>query len=165
MTSLLLLNTETTPSMEVFRISVAKYADDLFASGRPARWNAANEFVLYSASSRSLAALEMLVRRNMLSSAIRYKILTINIKDSDQALTMVKPNELPKTWRTTSAYKTLRKIGSEWYGKRTSLILAVPSAVIPQEYNYIINTYHPDFSTMVKLSSTEDFIWDNRLVN
>lgn len=151
--------------MEVYRISVAKYADDLFASGRPARWNAANEFVLYSASSRSLAALEMLVRRNMLSSAIRYKILTIDIKDSGNALTLVNPKDLPKTWRTTSAYKTLRRIGSEWYGEKSSLILGVPSAVIPQEYNYIINTYHPDFNKMVKLAKTEDFIWDNRLVN
>ena len=151
--------------MEVYRISVAKYANDLFASGRPARWNAANEFVLYSASSRSLAALEMLVRRNMLSSVIRYKILTIKIPKSKNLITMIEAKELPKTWRTTSSYKTLRKIGSEWYGKKRSLILGVPSAVIPQEHNYIINTYHPDFEKLVKLEETEDFIWDNRLIN
>ncbi len=45
------------------------------------------------------------------------------------------------------------------------MILRVPSAVIPQEYNYIINTRHPDFLTKVKLLRIEDYFWDERLMD
>lgn len=58
----------------------------------------------------------------------------------------------------------MQTIGSDWYQARTSLILKVPSAVIPLEYNYIINTEHPDFSDKVSLVRIEDYFWDSRLL-
>lgn len=62
-----------------------------------------------------------------------------------------------------NAYPDLQKIGSNWYQNKESLVLKVPSAVIPKEYNYVINTNHFEFATKVSLVRTEDYFWDERL--
>jgi len=68
-----------------------------------------------------------------------------------------------RKWRGISAYAQLQAIGSRWYQSESSLILKVPSAVIPQEYNYVINTRHKDFRKKVKLVDSEVYFWDKRI--
>jgi len=150
--------------MQVFRIAIEKYAYALQASGRPARWNDKNQFVLYTGSSRSLCALELLVRRASINGMIPYKIMVIDLKVSTKQIKTVGLQELGDNWRTTGAYPILREKGSHWYSSYDSLVLKVPSAVIPQEHNFIINTTHPDFKKAAKLIKTEDFLWDERLL-
>lgn len=58
---------------------------------------------------------------------------------------------------------TLQKSGSQWYDRQTSLSLRVPSIVIPEEYNYMINTEYPKFQTHVSILRREDYFWDKRL--
>lgn len=65
---------------------------------------------------------------------------------------------------TIEAYVGLQEIGSKWYNSLETLVLKVPSSIIPQEHNYIINTKHPLFQTHIKLESIEDFAWDKRLL-
>lgn len=84
--------------------------------------------------------------------------------DDDHLLYQIKINELPSNWRSIAAYSDLQKIGSEWYNKQESLILKIPSAIIPLENNYIINTEHPEFNSKVSLVRTEDYFWDARLL-
>jgi RES domain-containing protein len=74
--------------------------------------------------------------------------------------------DLPKNWRDTGGYPELQKLGSEWYHSNRSLVLKVPSAVIPKEYNFLINTNHPDFNNQEKISlvRNEDYFWDERLL-
>ena len=151
--------------MIVYRIAIEKYANALFASGRPARWNDKNQFVLYAGSSRSLAALELLVRRASIQGKIPYKIMNIEVKAKSDKVKKISAKDLGKNWRTTGAYAKLREIGSLWYQTREQLVLQVPSAVIPQEYNFVINTMHKDFEKLVSLQSSEDFLWDERLIS
>jgi len=150
--------------MQVYRIAIEKYATALHASGRPARWNDKNQFVLYTGSSRSLCALELLVRRASIQGRIPYKIMVIDLKVSKAQIKEVELKGLGDNWRTTGAYSVLREFGSNWYKNAESLILSVPSAVIPQEQNFVINTNHPDFKKATKLIDTEDFLWDERLL-
>ncbi len=150
--------------MQVYRIAIEKYAYALHASGRPARWNEKNQFVLYTSSSRSLCTLELLVRRATIKGMIPYKIMLIDLKISEQQIQTIKLKDLGDNWRTTSAYPVLRERASNWYKSLDALILRVPSAVIPQEENFIINTVHPDFKKAAKLVKTEDFLWDERLL-
>ena len=63
-----------------------------------------------------------------------------------------------------SEYNTLQKIGSSWYSDSKNLVLKIPSAVIPQEHNYIINTKHELFKSKVKLIDVESYFWDSRLL-
>ena len=90
--------------------------------------------------------------------------MVISIADEDQLVRQVKLSELTSNWRSIAAYSDLQKIGSEWYNKQETLILKIPSAIIPFEYNYIINTEHPDFRNKVSLVRTENYFWDSRLL-
>jgi RES domain-containing protein len=149
--------------MEVFKIAREIYAHELIASGRAHRWNLDEQFTIYTASSRSLASLELIVNTNIISPTVRYKVMVISIADKEDLFTQVLQSKLPSSWRSMSAYPQLQQIASDWYQSKTSLILKVPSAVIPQEYNYVVNTNHPDFNDKTSLVRTEDYFWDERL--
>lgn len=150
--------------MEVYRIAKENFSKQLIASGMAYRWNNDNQFVLYAGSSRSLATLELVVRRRSINPKFNYRVMIISIADEEQLFTSIFQNNLPENWRSTTAYPVCQKIGSDWYKSKQSLFLKVPSAVIAQEYNYLINTNHPDFLTKVSLVRTENYFWDERLV-
>jgi len=150
--------------MEVFRIAKESFAKKLIASGRANRWNLDDQFIIYTGSSRSLSSLELIIHENSVSPSFKYKVMIISIADEENLFHQVLQSDLPKSWRNLIAYPDLQHIGSEWYLKNKSLILKVPSAVIPKEYNYLINTFHPDFKDKVSLVRTEDYFWDDRLL-
>ena len=150
--------------MELFRISPARYALALTTSGAANRWNATGQSVLYAGSSRSLASLELVVHRAAIQPTTDFRVMVISVADEDHLVRQVHIGELPTDWRTISAYSILQQIGSDWYTRQESLLLKVPSAVIIQEYNYLINTTHPEFSKKVTLVRTEDYFWDARLL-
>ncbi len=93
-----------------------------------------------------------------------YKVMIISIADDDYLTKQIQLKDLPIDWRSLAAYSVLQNIGSDWYNSRESLVLKVPSAVIPLEYNYMINTEHPDFPSKVSLVRSEDYFWDSRLL-
>ena len=133
------------------------------ASGASNRWNKKDEYVIYTGSSRSLSTLETVVHRSAINLSNPYKLVTIAIKDNT-FIKEISVTDLPKNWKTIEAYVKLQEIGSKWYNSLESLILKVPSVIISQEYNYIINTKHPLFATNVILQSVENFDWDKRLL-
>ena len=71
--------------------------------------------------------------------------------------------KLPKGWNTIAGMHKTQALGSAWYLNQSSVVLKVPSALIKEEYNYVINGNHPDFKK-VALVKTEDFVWDGRLL-
>lgn len=149
--------------MEVYRISKANYAHKLSSSGVANRWNKNGQYVLYAGSSRSLSTLELIVHRGSIVPEIEYKIVVISISDNDDLIRKILVSDLPANWRKMSAYPLLQEIGSVWYENQETLLLMVPSAIIPYEFNFIINTEHPDFLENIDLIRREDFFWDTRL--
>lgn len=149
--------------MEVFKICREKYAHSLKASGAANRWNKKEEFVIYAGGSRSLSTLETVVHRSAINISNPYKLLTISIKDKTP-IKEIGVKDLPGNWNTLEGYIELQEIGSKWYNSLETIILKVPSAIISQEFNYIINTKHPLFTTNIILENTEDFAWDKRLL-
>ncbi|WP_340198568.1 RES family NAD+ phosphorylase [Ascidiimonas sp. W6] len=148
--------------MDVFRISQTRYADKLSASGAPNRWNKDNEYVIYTSQSRALCTLEMVAHRNARMKKLDYQLLRISVP-SDKKYYLEVEASLPKDWRLLKHYSQLQTIGSDWYREKKYLILKVPSVLIPGEYNYVINTNHPNFSK-VRIASNSPFIWDQRLL-
>ena len=155
---------EITHNMEVFRISSAKFAGALTASGRSARWNKDNQFVLYTGQVRSLSALELVVHKSSIVTSLQYEVMVISIADEEELYTRIQIKDLSPGWRDSKAYPILQDIGSDWYTSNKSLILQVPSVIIPQEFNYIININHPDFKKNVSHVRNEEFFWDDRLI-
>jgi len=149
--------------MELFRISAEKYSKKLTSSGSANRWNKSEQFVIYTSSTRSLSSLELVVHRSFIQPSLIYKVMVIYMPDKEELYKQISLKSLPQNWRSIRAYPILQEIGSSWYEEKESLALKIPSAVIPQEYNYIINTSHPDFVKNVKLIGIEDYFWDSRL--
>ena len=149
--------------MEVFRITKAEYAGTLTASGVKNRWNKVGEFVIYAGSTRSLATLESVVHKGGIIPSVPYKVVVISIVDDNKLVRQIQIKELPDNWRKMDAYPMLQEIGSNWYTTQETLVLKMPSVVIPQEYNYAINTEHPDFKKNIKKVRAENYFWDDRL--
>ncbi|GAA0871101.1 RES family NAD+ phosphorylase [Gangjinia marincola] len=148
--------------MQVFRIVRKKYHASLSASGVPNRWNRENEYVIYASQSRALCTLEMVAHRNALMAALDHYLLTISLPDDDSHYLDISA-ELPKEWKHFKNYNVLQRLGSAWYQAKTSLILKVPSVLIPGEFNYVINTTHADYEK-VRITNAEPFVWDSRLL-
>lgn len=150
--------------MNVFKIVPEAYSKELKSSGASNRWNFRDQKVIYVGSSRSLSTLEMIVHRSAIQTSKNYKLLLITIDLKASEFEKIHLNQLPSNWRNLQAYSQLQAIGSNWYKSQKSLVLEVPSAVIPQESNFIINTVHPDFQKKITISGAEDYFWDNRLL-
>jgi RES domain-containing protein len=150
--------------MEVFKICKEEYSGSLKSSGSANRWNLRGQNVIYAGSTRSLSALELVVRRSSIVPVSSYKVMVISIADDDYLFKQIYVNELVENWRALASYSSLQEIGSKWYTNQLSLVLKVPSVVIPFEFNYVLNAEHPDFNRSVKIVRVEDYFWDIRLL-
>jgi RES domain-containing protein len=157
--------------MLIYRICRSEFARYLKASGFAGRWNRDGQWVLYASATRSLAALEQLANRSGLVLSVSYSVMVIEVPDVvdslrsavSDVLFSVLPEGLPADWQRFSGYGRLQELGTDWYRRSESLLLRVPSVLIPQENNYLINTQHVDFCSLVRLVGVENFNWDNRL--
>jgi len=150
--------------MQVFRIAKTKYIKDLTGVGSRAyggRWNRKGVGLIYTSESRSLAALEFIVHVPASIAPKHLSIITFDIPPQ------VKPKKLdlailPSNWRESPPPEELAFIGNDWALSRESLLLLVPSAIIENEFNVLINPSHPDLK-LLRLSKPEPFVFDERL--
>lgn len=134
--------------MKIFRITKPTYANDLSGSGAKlygGRWNREGVPMIYTSSHISLAILEVLANtfnRKVLKSLV---LVTLQIPGKDVALL---ETELPQTWNTHPYDSSTIEVGTEFIDSQKSLAISVPSAIVPQERNILINPLH---SNLVKL--------------
>ncbi|MDO1451714.1 RES family NAD+ phosphorylase [Rhodocytophaga aerolata] len=147
--------------MEVFRITKAKFADQLYASGVEGRWNQRGEEVIYTASSRSLACLENLAHKGGRGGIETFRTMVIYVPDR-LAVQHINLRNLQTGWNQITLHKQCQQIGSDWYVAKDTPVLKVPSAVIPDEFNYVLNARHPEFKE-IKLIAVLPFAFDKRL--
>ena len=147
--------------MQVFRISLAKYATRLVSSVKAARWNPNEVEVIYTAGSRSLACLENIVHRNQIGLNNAFRVMTIEIPDDIHIIT-ADLKKLPTDWIDFQNIPITQKIGEDWIKNCKSAVLKVSSAIIIGEYNYLINPLHSDFKC-IKLLKSEPFVFDRRI--
>lgn len=147
--------------MLIYRITKAEYAGQLTASGGPARWNSRNQFVIYTAASRSLACLENVVHRSGEGLASLFRVMVIDVPDGI-LIDTTEPETLPPDWTDYQQYGFCQQLGGNWLRQGQSVVLRVPSAIIANEWNYLLNPAHPDFQR-VRLLQTEPFLFDPRI--
>ena len=148
--------------MIVYRISLAKWAGRLTPSGRAARWNNNGHFMIYAASTRALACLENMVHRRSIGPDDLFRVTLIEIPD-DLTLKKLDKKKLPVAWHEYINYTSCQAIGDAWLNQNKSAVLQVPSAIITEEYNFLLNPQHHDFPR-IKILSTENFSFDERLL-
>jgi len=151
--------------MKLFRIARASHINDLSGTGARlygGRWNDKGVAVIYTSESRSLAALEYLVHVTMRTAPSDLNIIEFDIPDHVD-IQQIDAVDLPPAWESHPPPESLRKTGSDWARSNKSLLLRVPSAVIEEEFNVLINPMHPDIK-LVKIFSPERFAFDGRLL-
>ena len=147
--------------MLVYRIVHKKYSTSLLASGLQGRWNSSGKKVIYTAESIPLAFLENMVRRQGVGFNKDFKIMMIEIPDSI-IISSVNLFDLEEGWRDFRDYSKCQPIGDKWYDEGKVMVLKVPSAVLPEAFDYVINSEFSDYS-MIKLIATTDLVPDERI--
>ena len=146
--------------MIVYRITTSQWSKQLQASGNVARWNSRGNFVIYTAGSRSLACLENLVHRSGEMCSKQYKVMLIEIPDCF-IMEEIMLKSLDIDWKNLTNFSYCQGIGAKWLNAGKAAVLKVPSIIIAQENNYLINPQHADFKK-IKLLREEDFGFDAR---
>ena len=148
----------------VWRLLTPRFTSAAF-SGEGARlyggrWNRKGVPMVYTAGSQSLAVLEMLVQDDPLRAS--YQLIAATLPGNLKIETITTA-QLPAEWRSPGARPALQALGSAWAERRSSAVLAVPSAVIPAETNYLLNPLHPAFAR-ISIGAPQELITDLRLL-
>jgi RES domain-containing protein len=152
--------------MVVYRIAKSAHARDLSGTGPRlygGRWNPKGGSVIYTSESRALAALEFYVHLSRAVILPGLSVVAIEIPDS-VSRKEIAVTDLPRDWRTYLAPSELAAVGAEWVRSRESLLLRVPSAVMPPERNILINPVHPEMQE-VQIIEIEEYALDQRLIS
>ncbi len=151
--------------MRVWRICRKAYAADslsgkggLFASGR---WHRRGHPVVYTSQSLALAALEVLVHvdRDLAPADLVQQEVDL---PEDLEIEVLPRDTLPRNWQVFDENPLLKDMGTDWLESKRSPVLQVPSIVIPEESNYLINPLHPATAQVI-IASCKDFRFDARL--
>jgi len=117
--------------------------------------------VVYTSSTLALAALELLVHLDAEEAPDDLVATPADLPGSLQ-ISRTRPSQLPRNWRDYPAPEILPDLGTRWARAGRTAVLAVPSAVIPRELNYLLNPLHPAFQD-IRLGRPERFTLDARL--
>lgn len=154
--------------MIVFRIEREKYLETTLEGNGAAltegyRWNSLGTHLVYTAESRSLATLEISVHLDLsedLPTDRNY--VEIEVPDEIQILEL-KSEDLPENWDAKPPSLETQYIGDDFVKENNAAVLKVPSSIVPQEYNYLINPNHPD-SKKIKVISNKPLQFDERFL-
>jgi RES domain-containing protein len=142
--------------MRLWRIS--NYEDFSGQGGIRAagRWHSKGHPIIYTAENPASALLEMMVHFDWDTMPTTYQLLTIEVETRDTIETIVPLSD----WM--SDHRLTRMIGDAWLKRNDALLLRVPSAIMPESFNVLINPAHPDASKL-RLIKSEKVPLDPRL--
>ena len=117
--------------------------------------------MVYTAGSLALAALEILVHLD--GPQLLQSYVQISVEFSERLCRSLDLDSLPDNWSDNPAPDWSRSAGAEWVASHESVVLAVPSAVVPDEFVYLLNPRHNEFSAL-RIGQPASFQFDPRLV-
>ncbi|HMO32529.1 MAG TPA: RES family NAD+ phosphorylase [Lacibacter sp.] len=149
--------------MYLYRITKAAYANDLSGNGARlygGRWNSEGLPALYTSTTRALAVLETLAHTPLdLLLQGDFLLLGIFVPDDAPAIS-IKPEEIPDNWDLLGT----RSRGDRLLLSQQHLVLEVPSILVPEESNRLLNPLHPRMRD-VYLHNSRPVRWDKRLLS
>jgi RES domain-containing protein len=147
--------------MLVYRIAGRKYSKDISGTGASlygGRWNKKGTPVLYTSENEALALLEFIVNTPPLIIPDP-DLLVLEIPEN--SVTEITQKALPRNWDNYPAPAILAEIGQRWVAKNETIALRVPSCIIHNNSNYILNCQHPEYKT-VRVVVHKQFKYDPR---
>jgi len=152
--------------VQVWRLTMRKHATTAFSGigNRKvgSRWVPEGLLAIYTSENLSTAVLEMLVHIDPNHFSNNFVCIKAEVPENI-TVDEVSLADLPKDWQSRFEDGELQQVGAQWIDRGSSAVLMVPSAVVPQERNIIINPQHEDFDRIV-LSPAEAFFFDPRLL-
>lgn len=149
--------------MIVYRLSKSKYAGDLsgkWAELAGGRWNSKGISVVYTSESKALATLEIAVHTSLTNIPSDFCIVSIEIPNDSIKTPDIK--KFPIDWGNVPSKVATQKYGDQFVYDNNFIALKVPSAVVPGDFNYIINSRHKDIG-LVKIVDISSFPCDKLL--
>lgn len=152
--------------MIVYRIEREKYLSTTLkgigaSMSQGFRWNSFNTRMTYTAESRALATLEVAVHLDLSEDLPDDRFyVEIEIPD-DITIQEVNIEDLPADWNSKPPILITQTIGDDFINYNEAAILKVPSSIIPQEFNYLINPNHND-TLKISVLSTTKMVFDSR---
>lgn len=129
-----------------------------FADGR---WHTRGARVVYFGASPAIVVLERLAHTDPDLLPADLRLACFEVPDALSGVNAGEISPLPENWmRNESA---TRRIGGQWWRERSSLLLVVPSAILPEESNYVLNAQHPQAKSL-QLIRERPFTFDPRLI-
>ena len=149
--------------MRLWRIATRAHAafDGEGARRYGSRWTPKGVAVVYASATLSLAALERFVHTDPDLEPPDLVAVFVDV-DDDIPIHSVEMGQLPANWRQYPAPDALGRLGERWIAARGTAILAVPSAVIPHERNYVLDPGHADFDRLI-VGRPAPFSFDPRM--
>jgi RES domain-containing protein len=157
-------------TVQLWRIAAvtpAYPAEDTSGGGAKAtggRWNAKGVAVLYTSTSRSLACLETLV--HFASGALPLNRILVRIDVPDdiwQSAVKFDPSDPANVgWDVEPAGMVSIDAGTDWANSGRSALLVVPSVIVPEETNVLINPAHAD-AAKIQATKIRKWTYDGRL--
>jgi len=117
--------------------------------------------VVYTSATLSLAALEYFVHLDPTDAPGDLVAIPADIPDSLPRIE-IRAETLPSRWRAYPAPEELAELGTAWVRARKTAVLEVPSAIVPQEHNFVLNPAHSDFRR-IRPGTPEAFNFDPRM--
>jgi RES domain-containing protein len=150
--------------MNVYRLQRKKYKIELSgigASKAGGRWNSKGIEIIYTAQNRALAMAEILVHLSVGTMPNDFVMIEIDIPKSIKIKHLTE-NELPLNWNVFPLNSNSQKIGNDFIRENKFCVLRIPSSIVKEEYNLLINPNHKDFKK-IKIVNSSDFTFDSRL--
>lgn len=156
-------------SQTVWRIAAdtARYpADDLSGGGAKVtggRWNAQDHAVLYASMTRALACLETVVHLNAGGLPLNRYLVEVAVPDPVWAMARRETlSSLPVGWDAEPASLTSIQFGTDWLRAKSSALLILPSVIVAEEFNVLVNPAHPD-AVGITSHKIRKWLYDPRL--
>jgi RES domain-containing protein len=150
----------------IWRVEKAEHAGvatkGLGAFNFGGRWNRPGRYAIYAAEHLSLALLEILVHapdpEQRKRPRVRFRLMI-----DPAAVEEISLDQLPRTFGPVTPFTLTQDIGDPWLDAQKSVALKVPSAIVPLEFNYVLNPLHPNFAAAVKWEKPVPLVLDERL--
>jgi RES domain-containing protein len=123
------------------------------------RWNEKGHLIVYTATSRALAAIEYFV--NLEPNQAPDDLIMLEATVPDSRIEQLDISALSRNWFELDS-RECRAIGTRWLISMRSVALKVPSVPVRGDWNMLLNPVHPDFSA-VSIISKEPFFYDERM--
>lgn len=124
------------------------------------RWNKIGTPMIYTADSLALAALEILVHLPKVE-LLKSNYQRIAVQFDSRLVKSLNLIDLPADWDILPPPESTQTIGTEWALNKNSVIFKVPSTIIREEFNCLINPLHPDIKKL-SIGKPQPFVFDPR---